>query len=205
MKTFLLALAVLALITSGCSITISAGPAGPTPTAAPPQATFTSYPTQVPPTLYPTLEPPTDTPYPTLAQPTDTPYPTATSVPSCMRPEDVTLDDVGRTVTICGKVSEVGSIPCPSCEYGAMSYMMFGSRTGLQVYSYDWRFLPHWANSCVRITDEVKRLGSRPVFVFEGFGNVASCTIDNNGVKTCKGNYIDQYACPVANSSSSAS
>ncbi|MGD0575004.1 MAG: hypothetical protein ABSB61_06505 [Anaerolineales bacterium] len=184
MKNLLIIAALLALV-------MSCAPAPPlAPTSTPWVITATPLPTAAPTTT------PTATP-----TATSTPYPTAPPAPSCVRPEDVTLADVGRIITVCGKVSSVGRNACPSCAYGSLSYMVFGSDIGLQVYSYDWNFLPDWVGKCLTIKDKVQRVGSRPVFVLQGNSDVTSCTIGADGQKTCQGTYFQEYACSAANSS----
>jgi len=159
---------IVILVTTACQVAGSA-----TATVAPPTATAG----------------PTDTPEPSSTpRPTSTPRPKATATPSgplCLDPADVTLDDVGTTVVICGRVVEEGEIPCDSCAYGAYSYLVFEG--GFNVISYYWNFISY-DNACLVASDKVEQLGSNPVFVYgaaEGFAG-SECTRDSSGNLTCE-------------------
>jgi len=126
-------------------------------------------------------------------RPTSTPRPRPTATPSgplCLDPAEVSLDDVGKTVVICGPVVEEGEIECANCPYGAYSYLVF--KGGFNVISYYWNFISY-DNACLVASDKVEQLGSNPVFIYgaaEGFAG-SECTRDSSGNLTCEqGNYF---------------
>jgi len=146
----------------------------------------------------PTPEPsPTSTPLPTATpHPTATPRPRATFTPQsppCLNPSQVSLKDVGKTVVVCGLVVEEGELPCPSCAYGAYSYMVL--KGGFNIISYHWNFVSY-DNICLMASDKVEQLGTKPIFVYgasEGYAG-SECTRESDGSLTCaQGDYFLPY------------
>jgi hypothetical protein len=141
--------------------------------------------------------PPTNTPLRTVTpRPTATPRPRATFTPQpppCLDPSQVSLEDVGKTVVVCGLVVEEGELPCPSCAYGAYSYMVL--KGGFNIISYHWNFVSY-DNICLMASDKVEQLGTKPIFVYgasEGYAG-SECTRESDGSLTCaQGAYFLAY------------
>ena len=52
-------------------------------------------------------------------RPTSTPRPSPTATPEpCRRPADVSPDDAGQLLEVCGEVTNWGTVPCPECARG---------------------------------------------------------------------------------------
>ncbi len=154
-------------------------------------AVMTEAPTQVIPTL-------TAFPHPTTTNiPTATRRPTAVSVlqptkKSCASPTSITINMKGQSVEVCGTVTDVGTVPCPTCYYGEYSYMILDN--SLRIISYDWILNPGWEGSCVRVKDKVESLSNKPIFVLgmkEGFDG-SECTIDVYGSQLCYMEYFQE-------------
>lgn len=157
----------------------------------------------------PTQEPaPTYTPYPTLTPyPTQAPEPaqetTATSATSettstsadssCRDPRDITAEDKGSVVEICGKIIDEGTQDCPDCPYGVLDYVTFEG--DFNVISYYWNFYSY-EGLCLRAKDTVELMGSRPVFVYgarEGYAG-SKCAANSDGSLNCdSGDYFLMY------------
>jgi hypothetical protein len=107
-----------------------------------------------------------------------------------MDPADVTLDDLGQTVVVCGRVVEESEVECDTCPYGVYSYLVLEG--GLNFISYYWNFISY-ENACLVASDKVEQLGSKPIFVYgasEGFAG-SECTREANGGLTCaQGDYF---------------
>ena len=152
-----------------------------------------------PPTVAPSPTPelPTSTPLPSATpRPTATARPRATSTPAgplCLDGSSVSVDDVGKTVVVCGRVVDEGEVDCPSCAYGVYSYLTF--KGGFNVISYYWNFVSY-ENACLLASDKVEQIGAKPVFVYgasEGFAG-SECTRESDGSLTCEqGDYFQGY------------
>ncbi len=70
---------------------------------------------------------------------------------------------MGKTIVVCGRVVEEGEQPCPSCAYGAYSYLVLEG--GFNIISYYWNFVSY-DNACLIASDKVEQLGTHPVFVY---------------------------------------
>ena len=176
-------LVLVLLATLACSLAGSPAPASP-----PPAPTYTPYPTL--------------TPYPTQA-PQAAPEPTATSGSSettstsadssCMDPRDITAEDKGSVVEICGKIIDEGTQDCPDCPYGVLDYVTFEG--DFNVISYYWNFYSY-EGLCLRAKDTVELMGSRPVFVYgarEGYAG-SKCAANSDGSLNCgSGDYFQSY------------
>lgn len=176
MKSLLIFTVITLVIVTACQTAIAAAP---TVTVAPP-----------PPT--PTIKP---QPSATL-RPTSTPRPRPTFTPSgplCLDPSEVSLDDIGKTIVICGRVVEEGEIECDNCPYGVYSYLVF--QGGFNVISYYWNFISY-DNACLVASDKVEQLGPNPIFVYgvsEGFAG-SDCARDASGNLSCsEGDYFLDY------------
>ncbi len=127
--------------------------------------------------------PPTITPTP---RPTSTPRPT--ELPPCKHAAEVTLDDVGGTIAVCGRVTRVGNADCANCKYGRYWFMVLDK--AFTIYAYDWEFLQGWVNdNCMQFTYVVERIGTHPVFNIKTgdiMGSGSQCHYDN-GRLICSG------------------
>ena len=150
------------------------------------------------PTPEPTpTSPPTDTPIPTATpRPSSTPRPRSTATPTpppCLNGSQVTLDDVGKTIVVCGRVVDEGELDCPSCAYGAYSYLVL--KGGFNIISYYWNFISY-DNACLIVSDKVEQLGTKPIFVYgasEGYAG-SECTHNSDGSLSCaQGDYFQDY------------
>jgi hypothetical protein len=103
------------------------------------------------------------------------------------------VDDVGKTIVVCGQVVEEGEAPCPTCPYGAYSYLVL--KGGFNVISYYWNFVSY-DNACLVASDKVEQMGAKPIFVYgasEGFAG-SECTRESDGSLTCaQGDYFQGY------------
>ncbi len=119
-----------------------------------------------------------------IAEGTATPNPTATTrayINGCRNPLSVSLDEEGKDIEVCGKITNFGIIECESCPQGFYSFVKLNS--GFQIVSYEWRFTYVWLGKCVRVSDTVEILGDSPIFVYnksEGCSGDA-CITDNEG------------------------
>jgi hypothetical protein len=113
-----------------------------------------------------------------------------TPEPPCLSPDQVTTDDVGKVVEICGVIVGEGEIECEACAYGYYSYLTF--KGGFTIISYAWDF-SSYEGACVMAADTVEFLGGHPIFVYgsaEGYAG-SSCVRDSNGTLTCaSGDYF---------------
>ncbi len=120
--------------------------------------------------------------------PRPTPSPRPTEVPPCTHASEVTLDDVGRTMAVCGRVTRVGNADCSNCKYGRYWFMVLDKT--FTIYAYDWEFLSDWvSDECMQFTYEVERIGSHPVFNIKSgqiMGSGSQCHYENGGI-TCSG------------------
>jgi hypothetical protein len=121
-----------------------------------------------------------------IKKPTSTPRPTNTpEPPPCKKPSEVTLDDVGQLIEVCGKVTNFGDAACPECPLGGYSFLKLDNE--FLIISYEWLFSADWLEACMLVADTVEQLGNDPVFVFglgEGYAG-SECTYDEQGVMTC--------------------
>jgi hypothetical protein len=70
--------------------------------------------------------------------PRPTPSPRPTTVPPCIHAAEVTLEDVGRTLAVCGRVTRAGRADCANCKYGQVWFMVLDKT--FTIYAYDWEF-----------------------------------------------------------------
>ena len=117
------------------------------------------------------------------------PIPTPVS-PSCRAAAEVSLEDVGNLIEICGKVTNWGNVLCPECAAGGYSFLTLDR--SFTIISYDWMFTGGWVGDCLRVADTVEQLGARPIFKFgkaEGYAG-SECRI-SGGIMTCSaGDYF---------------
>lgn len=113
---------------------------------------------------------------------------------TCNSPRLIDKADVGKLIEICGRVTQVGNIPCTSCALGEYSYLQI-DKTFL-IISYDSTFHDEWINNCFKVSDTVEMLGSDPVFVIqeeEGYAG-SKCTTYQDGTILCLGgDYFKLY------------
>jgi hypothetical protein len=125
---------------------------------------------------------------------TPTPEPTLTpTTPPCRKPADVTKEDVGDRITVCGKVTNFGDVPCPACAWGRYGYLKLDKE--FLIISYEWSFSEDWLDYCTILTDTIELMGAEPVAIF-AFGEEpgVECWVDNEtGQRTCN---IDDYFRP---------
>ncbi len=117
--------------------------------------------------------------------------------PNCNDPSSITLDDEGRNLTVCGRVTNYGDIYCDTCPNGYYSFIKLDG--SFQIVSYDWRFTFAWLGDCLKVADDVETLGENPVFVFgrgEGFAGT-ECITDAQGELVCEGGmyFQDYFGC----------
>ena len=127
--------------------------------------------------------------------PTATPAPTPTATPlPCRKPAEVSPDDAGKIIEVCGMVTNWGAVPCPTCPLGGYSFLKLDGE--FLIISYDWVFGNDWLDSCLLVADTVEMLGAAPVFTFgvsEGFAG-SDCEIQANGNRSCtSGDYFQMY------------
>lgn len=113
---------------------------------------------------------------------------------SCARtPASVSVDDVGKTIVVCGLVVEEGKAPCPSCPYGTYSYLVL--KGGFNIISYYWNFVSY-DNACLGGLRQSRADGSQPFFVYgagEGYFG-SECTRQSDGSLACvQGDYFQGY------------
>ena len=98
-----------------------------------------------------------------------TPTPEATLTPTpmpCLSPAEVTQDDVGKSVTVCGKVTNYGLVEeCPECQYKRYSFIKLDNE--YVIYSFHWEFEPGWLGACLTVVDTVELYGVKPVFILD--------------------------------------
>jgi hypothetical protein len=124
------------------------------------------------------------------------------SAPLCMAPSEVTAVDKGRMLVVCGRITDVGKVDCPTCQYGSYSYVTLDR--DFNIVSYDWIFPADWTGHCLKVSDTVETLAGRPVFVEQaGEGYAGSrCIINADGTESCGGGgqlggtYFQWYSCP---------
>lgn len=110
-----------------------------------------------------------------------------TSTSPCNPPAFVTVEDEGKKIEVCGEVTNYGTLDCPSCPSGNVSYILL-DRT-FKVISYDWEFTFAWLGDCIRVSDTVEVFGAEPVFNFsrgEGYSGT-ECFTDSQGELVCEG------------------
>ncbi|MFO7943946.1 MAG: zinc ribbon domain-containing protein [Anaerolineales bacterium] len=119
---------------------------------------------------------------------------TAIVNPSCISPSEISLADEGKTVSVCGKVTNYGNLDCPGCKY-ERSFIMLDKT--FMIISLDWQFTYGWLDDCLIVTDTVENFQNEPVFIFsrsEGLTD-SSCYTDRYGELICeKGGYIKDFA-----------
>ena len=134
-------------------------------------------------------------------QPTLTPKSTKISSSSkndsnktCTSPWSIGKADVGKIIEVCGRVTNVGTVPCPSCALGEYSFINLDD--SFLIISYDSTFHSDWINYCFKVSDTVEMLGSDPVFVIseaEGYAG-SKCTTYQDGTILCLGgDYFKLY------------
>jgi uncharacterized repeat protein (TIGR02543 family) len=129
---------------------------------------------------------------------TKTPRPTLTPTePPCKSPADVTEDDVGELIEVCGKVTNFGDLPCPECPRGGYGFLKLDKE--FLVLSYEWIFNEDWLDACVLAADTVEMLNNDPVFIMgkgEGYAG-SECSYDENGYMTCEGGdyFVQWFGC----------
>jgi hypothetical protein len=113
----------------------------------------------------------------------------------CSDPASITLEDEGKTVAVCGKITNYGDIDCETCPKKFYSFIKLDG--SFKIASYDWPFTFSWLGRCLRVEDEVQILGENPVFVFgKGDGYVdTECVFDLQGELVCEGEYFQYYEC----------
>ena len=129
---------------------------------------------------------------------TITPHPTPTprpaEVPPCTHASEVTLDDVGQTMAVCGRVTRVGNADCSNCKYGRYWFMVLDKT--FTIYAYDWEFLSTWvSDECIQFTYEVERIGSHPVFNIKSgqiMGSGSQCHYENGRIICSGGMDVEQ-------------
>jgi hypothetical protein len=138
----------------------------------------------------------TNTPLPTPT-PRKTSTPRPTEPPPCVHASDVTLDDVGQTLAVCGRVTRVGSADCANCKYGRYWFMVLDK--SFTIYAYDWEFLQGWVtDNCMQFSYEIERIGSHPVFNIKTgdiMGSGSQCHYDS-GRLICSGGMDVQQVNP---------
>ncbi len=117
--------------------------------------------------------------------------------PTCTDPSMITLDDEGRSLTVCGRVTNYGDLECESCPGGYISFIRINET--FKVVSYDWQFTFAWLGDCLKVADDVEILGDEPVFVFgkgEGYAGT-ECSIDLTDELVCEGGvyFQDYFGC----------
>ena len=112
----------------------------------------------------------------------------------CIAPAEVSLEDVGNIIEVCGKVTKWGNVPCPECALGGYSFITLDKT--FTIISYDWRFNNDWVGDCLLVADTVEQLGSNPIFIFgkgEGYAG-SECTV-SGGTMTCsEGEYFLSFS-----------
>jgi hypothetical protein len=110
-----------------------------------------------------------------------------------MDPRDVAADDKGMVIEICGKIIDEGTQDCPDCPNGRLNYVTFEG--GFNIISYYWNFYSY-EGLCLRASDTVELMGSRPVFVYgarEGYSG-SKCSANSDGTLNCdSGDYFLAY------------
>ena len=113
---------------------------------------------------------------------------------NCRSPESITIDDEGKFLDVCGKVTNFAIIVCDTCRSGYYSYLKLDGK--FQIISYEWNFAFTWLDKCVRIYDQVEILGENPVFVYRKFEGCtgAECITSNRGeLLSDSGIYFQDY------------
>lgn len=127
-------------------------------------------------------------------QPTSTKNKIPTMQP-CTSANSVTINEVGQSLEVCGKVTFVGEETCPNCPKGYYSYLVLDD--SFHILSYEWIFYSDWVGDCIMVKDKVEPFGSRPAFIFgkrEGYDG-SECEILPDGTLTCKeGDYFKNYS-----------
>ena len=120
---------------------------------------------------------------------------TRSDLKDCRDPASITIADKGRTIAVCGEITNYGDIDCPDCPKNFYSFIKLDG--SFQVVSYDWPFTISWLGKCLRVKDEVDVLGETPVFLFgKGDGYVdTECINDLQGELVCEGEYFQYYDC----------
>jgi len=112
----------------------------------------------------------------------------------CTDPSSITIDDEGKILEVCGKITNYGDIDCDTCPLGFYSFIRL--ENSFQIVSYDWRFSFAWLDRCLLVSDTIEILGDIPVFVFnKGAGySGAECYTDNQDELICEGvSYFQEY------------
>ena len=121
-----------------------------------------------------------------LPTPTPTPLPSPTPVP-CRLPSEITPDDAGQPVEVCGEVTDWGA---------SQGFSFLELDNALWIISYDWVFNSDWIGDCLVVEDTVEILGNDPVLVFghgEGFTG-SECTYQDDGTRSCTaGDYFQEW------------
>ncbi|QRN83278.1 hypothetical protein JR338_00535 [Chloroflexota bacterium] len=125
---------------------------------------------------------------------TNTLPPTETSTPTeppFIKASDISLDDLGEKIQVCGQVTDYEEIYCPSCVYGFYSYLTLDDN--FYIISYEWTFGEGWIGSYITVKDTVEQMGSNPIFVFGGTEgwDETECELMPDGSLSCVGgNYF---------------
>lgn len=137
-------------------------------------------------------------PVPTKTAKTVKPTATRTkspTTPACKSPSSVTSADKGKSLEICGKVTDYGYVRCRTCPSGYYSFLTLDGK--FNIISYDWIFGSSNLGDCVKVKDKVEMMGSKPIFVMgakEGYDG-SECTIGHYGTKYCDlGDYLQSYS-----------
>ena len=147
----------------------------------------------------------TKIPSPPQKNPTSTKKPMSTAKPtstirsapsniSCTPASSVSINQKGKTLEVCGRITYASEEPCPQCSYGYYAYLVLDK--SFYIISYDWVFSSEWIGDCIMVKDIVESFGSKPAFVFgaqEGYDG-SKCEYNANGSLFCKeGNYFQNY------------
>jgi hypothetical protein len=113
---------------------------------------------------------------------------------SCLSPDEVSVEDEGKTIEVCGRVTNYGELECKDCSYDDPSYILLDGT--FQIISYDWHFTFAWLGDCLKVSDTVEVFEEKPVFYFsrgEGYTGT-ECYTDSQGELICeKGGYFQNF------------
>jgi hypothetical protein len=107
----------------------------------------------------------------------------------CRNPSSVTDEELGDTITVCGKVTNFGDNECEACPNGFFSYIKLDGV--FSIVSYDYHFSFAFLDDCLQITDTVETLGEGAVFQY---GDGEECTVNENDELVCEeSDYFEEY------------
>lgn len=113
----------------------------------------------------------------------------------CLSPGEVSVQDEGKTIEVCGEVTNFGNLDCKDCDYENPSYILLDGT--FSIISYDWQFTFAWLGDCIKVSDTVEIFEGKPVFYFsrgEGYTGT-ECYTDSQGELICeKGGYFQNYS-----------